>query len=501
MAILNSAPNVSAPYILTIDLGTSSARAMLFDAQGRAEKDMVAREVYAMHVRPDGTVEDDVSHVVERVVSVVDQILELATPLSAQIGAVAMDTFVSNVLGLDQAGQPITPVYTYADTRPTADVETLRNLLDEQTVFQRTGCRFHTSYLPARFLWLERTDAERFSSVQRWMSVGEYLYEQFFGHTACSYSVASWSGLLDRQQLTWDEEVFSALPVQPEQFSPLVDTRHSFRGLLPVWARRWPALRDVPWFPAIGDGAAANIGSGCTSPARTALTVGTSGAMRVVLPGTPAHVPASLWCYRVDSRRSLLGGALSEGGNVVAWLRDTLQLGSSEDVERALQEMAPDAHGLTVLPFLAGERSPGWRPDAHAALAGLSLATRPIDIMQAMLEAVAYRFALVDKALRTAVPQAGEIIASGGGLINSPAWVQIIADVLGRPIMVSAETETTSRGTALLALESLGVLPDAGAVPLAIAHTYEPDPQRHLRYRQALLRQQRLYAALEEVES
>ncbi|NOZ05672.1 MAG: gluconokinase [Chloroflexi bacterium] len=484
------------PYILTIDLGTSSARAMLFDAQGHALRGLVAREVHAMHVRPDGAVEDDVSHVIERVASVLDQILALAGPRAAQIGAVAMDTFVSNVLGLNAAGQVVTPVYTYADTRPTPDVETLRNLLDEGAIYQRTGCRFHTSYLPARFLWLQRTDPDRFSSVQQWMSVGEYLVALFFGRTACTFSIASWTGLLDRKRLAWDAEVFAALPVRPEQFAPLVDANHAFRGLLPAWAERWPALRDVPWFPAIGDGAAANIGSGCTSAERVALTVGTSGAMRVILPGTPENVPDGLWCYRVDSRRSLLGGALSEGGNVVRWLRDTLQLDSPEDVERALQSMEPDAHGLTVLPHLAGERSPGWRPDARAAFTGLSLATRPVDIVQAMMEAVAYRFALVDQAICSAVPQTGEIIASGGGLTSSPAWMQIIADVIGRPVTASAEIESTSRGVALLALESLGILSDVGAVPLTMDCTYKPDAHRHARYQEGLARQQHLYAAL-----
>jgi len=486
------------PYILTIDLGTSSARAMLFDAQGNALEGMVAREAHAMHVRPDGAVEDDVSHVIERVASVLDQILAMAGPRAMQIGAVAMDTFVSNILGLTAAGQVVTPVYTYADTRPTPDVETLCNLLDEQTVYQRTGCRFHTSYLPARFLWLKRTAPEMFSLVQRWMSVGEYLFALFFGHTACTFSVASWSGLLDRRRLVWDEEVFAALPVQPEQFAPLVDANHAFQGLLPAWAERWPALRDVPWFPAIGDGAAANIGSGCTSAERVALTVGTSGAMRVILPGTPETVPDGLWCYRVDGRRSLLGGALSEGGNVIRWLRDTLRLDSPQNVERALQSMEPDAHGLTVLPHLAGERSPGWRPDARAALAGLSLATRPVDIVRAMMEAVAYRFALVDRAICTAVPQASAIIASGGGLTSSPVWMQIIADVAGRPVTASAESESTSRGIALLALESLGLLEDVSDVPLTVAQTYEPDAGRHARYQEGLARQQRFYAALRD---
>ena len=159
--------------------------------------------------------------------------------------------------------------------------------------------------------------------------------------------------------------------------------------------QRWPVLKDVPWYPAIGDGAAANLGSGCGDPSRVALTIGTSGAMRVVLSHELAVVPEGLWLYRVDKRRSLLGGATTEGGNLFAWLRETLQLPSLAETEKALGNMAPITHGMTMLPFLAGERAPGWRDNALAVLVGFTLNSRPLDILRSGLESVAYRFALI----------------------------------------------------------------------------------------------------------
>jgi gluconokinase len=263
----------------------------------------------------------------------------------------------------------------------------------------------------------------------------------------------------------------------------------------------------VPWFPAIGDGAAANIGSGCTSPKRMALTVGTTGAVRVVQPDVP-EVPAGLWCYRVDQRRALLGGATSEGGNVYAWMRDTLRLGEAEAIEQALAKLPPDGHGLTVLPFLAGERSPGWAGDVRATISGLGLNTTPLDILRAGLEAVAYRFALICAGLEardlgraadrpsqaaTLDPRASTVIASGGGLLSSPTWMQIIADTLGRPVVASAEPEATSRGVALLALESLGAIASIEALPAADGTSYEPNAANHAIYQQAIARQVELY--------
>jgi len=258
------------------------------------------------------------------------------------------------------------------------------------------------------------------------VTLGEWLEREWFGVNRVSTSAAAWTGLLDRRTMEWDAPLLATLGASPDQFAQLVDVSTPARGLRASYVRRWPALRDVPWFPAIGDGAAANIGSGCVGPHRVALTLGTTGALRVVLPEV-AVMPGGLWCYRVDSARALLGGATSEGGNVYAWLSQTLRLGDADTVEAQLADQPPDGHGLTVLPFVAGERSPGWAGDVPATFHGLTLATTPIGILRAGLEAVAYRFALILKSLPL-VNASQPLIASGGALQRSPAWAQIFAD-------------------------------------------------------------------------
>src|SRR4029079_9356881 len=133
---------------------------------------------------------------------------------------------------------------------------------------------------------------------------------------------------------------------------------------------------------------------------RAALMIGTSGALRVAWPSKSVpEVPSSLWRYWIDRRRVIVGGALSNGGNLVAWLRDTLDIAIDRKLDARLARIPPDAHGLTVLPFLAGDRSPDYRPDARAGFAGLRLATTRYDIVRAALEAVAYRFLAVFGAL------------------------------------------------------------------------------------------------------
>jgi gluconokinase len=210
-----------------------------------------------------------------------------------------------------------------------------------------------------------------------------------------------------------------------------------------------------------------------------------------------AAVGFCTWCYRVDQRRIVLGGALNDGGSLFDWLRATLRLPSLEPAEAAVAALEPDSHGLTVLPFWGGERSPGWADDARGAIVGLRLHTTQLDILRASMEAVALRFGELDRALLQAMPNAGEVVGTGGALLHSPAWMQMLADVLGRPVSASAEAEASSRGAALLALETLGLLDQPlDTLRPAVRRRFEPIAAHTERYGAAAERQRRLYDAL-----
>ena len=191
------------------------------------------------------------------------------------------------------------------------------------------------------------------------------------------------------------------------------------------------------------------------------------------------EITRGLWRYRADAQRVVIGGSLSDGGSVFAWLKRLARLPEDPaEAERAIAAMAPDAHGLTVLPLLSGERGPGWSDAAGATIAGLTPATEPLDLLRAGLEAVALRFRLIELELSEALPGERDVVGTGGGLVKSPAWTQIMADALGRPVAMSEVEEGSSRGAALLALEALGHLERAEEVEAPLGETYEPDPER-----------------------
>jgi gluconokinase len=413
------------------------------------------------------------------------------------LAAVAPTTFWHSLLGVDRDGQAITPVYLWMDSRSRKEAQALKEQLDEAAVHARTGCMLHSTYWPAKLRWLSQTEPRLFARVHRWISFAEYLALRVFGEPAASISMASGTGLLDQHTCEWDEELLDALSVKREQLSPITPLDRQSVEMQAEFADRWPTLRDVPWLAAVGDGATSNVGAGCANRERFALMVGTSGALRVLFGAKRFSIPQGLWCYRLDGRRILLGGALNDGGSLVGWLRRTLKLPPLKKLDEEVTSVAPGGHGLTVLPFWAGERSPGWTAGARGAIVGLRLNTRPAEILRAALEAIAFRFRLLDETLREAVPEGKEVIATGGALYHSPAWVQIIADVLGRPVLASAEPEASSRGAALVALETLGLLDEPlEALRPEAEHVFEPDTDHTETYRAAAERQRRLYDLL-----
>ncbi len=479
--------------VLALDIGTSSTRCLAFDPTGREVQGIRAAREYQARATADGGSELEPGALLEHALACLAEVSAAATRSGGRVLAVGVCTFWHALLGLNHAGHPETPVYLWNDSRAGAQALRLRACLDEAAVHRRTGCVLHPSFLPARLLWLRETDPQRFDRCHRFVSPGEYLEHALFGVWRCGLSMASGTGLLDQQEQRWDEEVLRAVGLTPGRLQPLEPSHAPLRGLGGALARRLPALREVSFFPALGDGACSNVGSGATGQTHAALMIGTSAALRMLFRQDAPPPPEGLWRYLLDGRRALIGGALSNGGNLYAWMRDTLRLGTEAEVEAALASAPPAAHGLTVLPFLAGERNPDYPLDATGTVAGLRAATTPLHILQAGMEAVAFRLAAIADRLRAAQPGLQGFLASGG-VLRSPAWLRMVTDVLGLPVTLSKVQEASARGAALMALEAIGALPSALDVPLEPGPTMVPDPRRQEAYARAREQHERFYA-------
>ncbi|MBK7995532.1 MAG: gluconokinase [Blastocatellia bacterium] len=440
--------------ICSIDLGTSSVRVLGYDNKGQAVKGLIVQQAYQMNTALDGKVEVAAKTLFSLIANCLDSFLEKVSKENYLIKAVSISSFWHSLMGIDSKAKAIMPLISWNDTRSHLAAKNLQASLNEIEIHQKTGCRLHSSYWPAKISWLSKK--ENFSEIKYWLSFADYLFLELFGELTTSISLASGTGLLDHNNCVWDKELIKNLPLEFSQLPRI--SEEPLKNLRPKFAGRWPELAKIPWFLAIGDGACSNIGSNCFDNTKFALMIGTSGAMRVVCE-RDFSIPSGLWSYRIDSRRSIIGGAISNAGNLFAWLKNTLILNLSDKaLEIALNKIKADSHGLTLLPFFSGERSLGWNDNAKGAIIGLQLATKPIEILRAALEAIAYQFFLIYQELIKILDKPKVIVATGGGLYNSRVWGKIIADVIGENLGVISQAEASSRGAALLALEALNIL-------------------------------------------
>jgi gluconokinase len=479
-------------YVGALDIGTSSVRALLFDSEARQVPGVEVHLPYEPKVARDGTYETDAGRLFGLVSSAVDGLLhEAGARRRKRIRAIGISTFWHGLLAADGGGHPLTPVYLWADTRSWRQSDELRGKLDSEAIHQQTGCLIHPTYWPAKLLWLKMTQPELWHRRTQWLSFWDMVRQRLFGLPMTSISMASGTGLLDLATGSWNSSLLSVLEVGAEQLPGISDAA---QGLRSQYAVRWPDLKDVPWVGAAGDGALANLGSNCVDPSQRALTVGTSGALRVLYRGLPDRVPEGLWCYRLDRRRVVVGGALSNGGNLYAWLTRNLAIERST-LEARLRRMKPVATGLTFVPLLAGERSPGFASHATGSLAGLTQATTATDIVRAGLEATAIEFRRVDSRLDAVLPGARRLVGNGAGLLASPAWMQIMADAIGKPLAESKAREASSRGAAILAAEFIGML-NSDRLKTEVGKTYHTNPGAHEAYTVQMARQEELYRLL-----
>ncbi len=483
--------------VLSIDIGSSSVRARFFDDQAKAIEGAEGRRPYRFVFSPGGCAEADANILAELVETCIDESLQRLADVAAstRVVAVAFCTFLHGLIGVDRQGSARLPVITWADTRSADQAARLGEILDPDQILQRTGCPLHPAYFPSKILWFREKQPELFKEVDWWCTIGEYCIRRFTGWRSCSLSMASSSGLFNRTTSTWDPELLAALGLNEGHLSPLEGTDPPAQGLLSPFSQRWPGLHDAAWFPALGDGACSNVGCGCTAPDCAALMIGTTGALRAVRPVGESHVPAGLWSYRLDRSREVVGGVLGDGGNLFEWMGRTLSIGlDPKEIDRALLAAEPAGHGLTILPFLTGERSVGWNPRLRGTVSGLRLETSSLDILQASLEAVAYRFAAIMKALQTVMPSVRRVTCTGGALLGTVAWGQILADVLELSLSCVDAPEASSRGAAILAWEALGV--NNEAFWPSVVRTFRPRAHAAKAHHAAFQKQERLRAAI-----
>ncbi len=410
--------------VLALDIGSSSTRAAVFEGRGRRLTGVYAQR-YSLRYGDNGAAELD-----PRMLR--DAVRAVLTQFGRRQEMIASCAFWHGLLGLDGKLRPLTPIYTWADSRSKPDAAGLRAEFSEEEILQRTGCMLRFPFWLAKLRWLRRTDHALFRRVHFWVSPSDWILHDLSGDLATSESMASGTGLLNQSSRGWDGELCDAAGITENHLPAILDR-----------------INDGRVLTTIGDGAASNIGSGATSENTAAINLGTSAAVRVIT-RHPLPIPSGLFRYIVSGQTFVLGGATSNAGNLREWCQRKLHLQPSAPLGR--KAAATDT--LIALPFVVAERSPDW-PEFPGAISGYNLTTTPLEIFRALTTSAFYRLADIFDLLEQSVGGIDRIIVSGG-MTKSAAALRILADALARHLELAIETEASLRGAALHALADGG---------------------------------------------
>lgn len=481
------------PYVIGIDVGTGSTKAVAVFANGQIAA--AAQSHYSSFATQPGFDEQAPQHIWQAFVETVGTV---ASKMGYAPACVSLSGCMHSLLLLNAGNQPLTPLITWADNRAAAVAERLRQSAEGALIYATTGTPLHAMSPLCKIIWFREQQPEVAAKVAKYVSVKELIWWRMFGTFEVDHSIASATGLFGIVNKRWSETALRHAGIQPEQLSRPLPTAFIRTGMDAAVAG---ALRIPPSTPVcIGasDGCLANVGSGALEQGVAAVTVGTSGAVRVAS-REPALLPQSMpFSYVLDEEIFICGGPTSNGGNVLQWIKKQL-LGNDEltyeDALHAIAEVDGCANGLLCLPYLHGERAPVWDEEASGVFIGVRSHHNNLHLARAAVEGVCFAILSVTEQLESSGKSINQLRISGG-IGGSPVWLQMLADVTNRPVAVTQTEDASAVGAALLGLKATGLSHSYRTGTQAPALTYNPNRQKTALYRKGFEVYKTLYPSL-----
>jgi gluconokinase len=489
-------------WFLGIDLGTGSCKCIAVDEQGQILGS--GSSAYEGGDTRQRWREQDPRQLQQAAIAAVRQTLARAPRAAPErCAGMSIGGALHSVMALDRQDRPLTGVITWADGRAAGQARAVARTETGRDLYRETGCPVHGMYPLYKIIWLREQRPELFERARRFVSAKEYLGHAFTGAWRIDYSLAAGSGFLGTDSLQWSDTALGLAGIRREQLSALADPDSLLGRLRPELAARMGIAPHTPVALGSSDAVNSSLGAGAVSPTQATLMIGTSGALRVICPRPVLDPGGRSWCYAIDRRHWLVGGAIHNGGVALSWLCQCLNhahagaaLNASDLL--ALAARAPaGSGGVICLPFFAGERSPKWNLDARAAFCGLGLEHDLHHLTRALLEGIGFRFqSLLDVLLEIGL-EVTQILASGG-FTQSRFWLQLMSDILGREVRVPVPGETSALAAAFWAALATGCVSRLEQIRQWVGHGHacRPAPRNRAIYQRLYLMYTRLYQSL-----
>ena len=476
-------------YVLGIDIGTGSTKAVAVDLKGNSFAD--SQHHYSFSAPKPGYHEQDPEQIWQ---SFTESIKGIIAKTGTQPLAIGLSSAMHSFIAVDAKGNALAPMITWADNRSAEVAVKLRATELGTSIYKATGTPIHSMSPLCKLIWLRENDPELFHKAHKFISIKEFIWYKLFNEFAIDYSIASSTGLFNIIQFEWYEDSLKLAGITNDVLSKPVSTDYSKTGSSLNFLNK-----DTRFIIGASDGCLANLGSMATEPGIAAMTIGTSGAVRVASNKPLPNVEAMTFSYILDKENYICGGPINNGGVAMQWwVKNVVGPNPTEkDYEQIfnqIAEISAGSNGLIFLPYLTGERAPIWDSESCGNFFGVKLLHTQADFSRAVLEGIC--FAMRD--VLDAVQQNSEPITQiniSGGFTKSEVWVQTLADITGKKLAILQTDDASAVGAAFIALKVIGAIKDYPKVSDDLI-VYQPSPANRDIYNKIFSIYKQLYVDL-----
>ncbi|MCP0887625.1 gluconokinase [Ligilactobacillus sp. WILCCON 0076] len=483
-------------YIIGMDIGTTSTKGVLYDTSANVIAQ--SNQEYPLYRDAFGMAEEDQEEILNAVIYVLKKLITNIDFTEDNLRAVSFSSANQSLIALDKNHAPLTRVITWGDTRSAKYAQKIKDSVEGQALYEKTGTPIHPMSLLCKLAWLKNEHPDIYQKAQYYCGIKEYIFYRLFGIWQMDVSIASCTGLYNIFEMNWNKPSLKLAGITANQLPPVVDAYAQFSGMRPEYAQLIGCPQKTIFVQGAFDGALSNLGVGAFNTGIAAVTIGTSGAVRVVTDHPVIDPKSRIFCYAVDKKHFVVGGPVNNGGVVFRWARDNLfdaekstadllHKNSYNLLTEIAEKVPAGSDGLLFHPFLGGERAPIWDANARGSFFGLTQMHTRAHMIRAVLEGIVYNLYTVLLALEEVVGQPKTIMATGG-FARSPLWRQMLADIFERPVTIPKDFESSCLGAAIIAMKSVGLIDDLSATKKFAGKTvtYSPNSDNYPVYRELI---------------
>jgi gluconokinase len=483
-----------------IDIGTTHAKVIASSDEGFIVHE--EKTTYQLYQPQDGFCEQDAEEISLTVFAALKNTIQKLS--KEKISAIGFSCFFHGVMAVDETGIPLTRIITWADTRSNEYAKKLLRSGAGKQIFKRTGTPIHPMSPLCKIAWIRDKMPHVFGKASKFISIKEYIWHKLFDSYQVDYSIASATGLFDIKELKWDEQALKFCGIAPQHLSGPVSPLYAETGLTEKWRTELGLDKDVSFVIGAGDGATSNLGSGVIAPGEAALTIGTSGAMRTTLTRPEVDGDGKLFTYLLADNLYVHGGAINNGGIVIQWfLENFMEVGNWQGREQELffdeaAKAEAGAGGLIFLPYLLGERTPVWDAGAKGVFFGIKAMHKRKHFMRAAMEGICFSILQVMKLLEKNADI--NTVYAAGGFAQSPLWLQAMADILNKKIVIRGTPDASAMGALIMAMYANGTIKEWKEITKYFGSEKEflPQPEENRRYQRNIRIFENLYIKLRD---